>query len=96
VRVVPVRDAAEARAGLAAAASAYFLASLDPPPPDLEATHADVAALVRSLAADPEAIDAIDDGLPGDAVALRLATLLPADADPVRLLVTALAEAGLR
>ena len=65
---------------------------LAPPPPDLEATQADVAELVRSLAADPEAIDAIDDGLPGDAVALRLATLLPADAGPVRLLVAALSS----
>jgi hypothetical protein len=95
-RVLPAGDQAT-RAGLAAAASAYFLASLPPPPPDLEATHADVAGLVTSLARsrppdeDPavtvEVIDAIDDGLPGDAVALRLAALLPPGADPVALLV---------
>jgi hypothetical protein len=94
-RVVQADDLAS-RAGLAAAASAYFLATLLPPPPDLEATQADIAGLVTSLARsrppdeDPavtrEVIDAIDDGLPGDAVALRLAPLLPPGADPVALL----------
>ena len=63
---------------LLVAAIAYFEELLDPPPPQLEATQADVAALLRWLAAeerDPEcrrilsdAVDAVDDGLGGDAV----------------------------
>jgi hypothetical protein len=74
------------RAGLVAAAIVYFLASLAEPPGALEATQADMAALLidlrarttgpdRALAA--EALDAVDDGLPADAVVLRLQRLLP-------------------
>jgi hypothetical protein len=89
------------RAGLVAVAIVHFLASLEPPPPELEATQADIAQLVRGLAsslaaadseAAREAVDAIDDGLPGDAVALRLAALLPdPSADPVAILAGRLA-----
>jgi hypothetical protein len=61
----------------------YFEEVLEGAPPDLEATHGDLSELVRFVAAregDParrallaEAVDAIDDGLAGDAVAGRLA-----------------------
>lgn len=82
-------------------AIAYFEEALEAPPPDLEATHADLAGLVRFVAArekDPvrrarlaEAIDAIDDGLAGDAVARLLTMSRPRtpneQADPVDLLV---------
>jgi hypothetical protein len=61
----------------------YFENALDDPPPDLEATHADVSGLVRSVAASAveadtrrllsEAVDAIDDGLAEDEVIARLA-----------------------
>jgi hypothetical protein len=91
--------------GLLAVAIVHFLASLEPPPPDLEATQADVARLVRSVAASRDAgpgadlarqaVDAIDDGLAADAVALRLAAMLPTpDADPVAILAKRLAAAG--
>jgi len=70
------------RAELMALAVAYYEEALDAPPPELEATQADLAELVRWLAAqepDPprhalfqEAIDAIDDGLAGDVVVARL------------------------
>ena len=62
---------------------AYFTEALDDPPPELEATQADLSALVARLADAEvdagrrhllsEALDAIDDGLAGDAVASRLA-----------------------
>jgi hypothetical protein len=82
-------------------AIAYFEEALEAAPPDLEATHADLSELVRFVAAhetDParrarlgEAIDAIDDGLAGDAVARRLAAcrrgMKDEQADPVDLLV---------
>jgi hypothetical protein len=68
---------------LLALAIAHFEEALDDAPPELEATHADLADLVRHVAArasDPqavrllaEAVDAIDDGLGGEAVATRLA-----------------------
>lgn len=90
-------------------AIAYFEEALEAAPPDLEATHGDLSELVRFVAAretDPvrraglgEAIDAIDDGLAGDAVARRLAAcrrgMKNEQADPVDLLVT-LAEELLR
>jgi hypothetical protein len=91
----PTTDPLDRRKGLAAAAAAYFLAALDDPPVELEATQADVAALVTTLAtgtgsehdaAAREALDAIDDGLPADAVALRLQRLLPPGADPLTIL----------
>lgn len=80
-----------------AAAIAYFEEALADAPPDLEATHEDVAALVRWIAAgedDPtragllaEAVDAIDDGLAGDAVAARLMTLWVEPGEPVDVLL---------
>jgi hypothetical protein len=86
---------------LLALAIAYFEEALGEPPVELEATHQDMAALVRHVAsgeADParrrlldEAVDAIDDGLGADAVAGRLAAAMPGtpneQADPVDLLV---------
>jgi len=91
---------------LLALAIAYFEEALDDAPPELEATHADLAELVRHVAAgatDPgaarllaEAVDAIDDGLGGEAVATRLAAAWQSvvaqggqneQADPVDLLV---------
>jgi hypothetical protein len=93
----PTTDPLERRAGLVAGAIAFFLASLDDPPAELEATQADLARAVASLdssltgreerATASQALDAIDDGLPADAVALRLLPLLPsAQADPVEIL----------
>ncbi|HEX9634725.1 MAG TPA: hypothetical protein VGB34_04480 [Candidatus Limnocylindria bacterium] len=81
-------------------AIAYFEEALEAAPPDLEATHGDLSGLVRFVASHEresalraclgEAIDAIDDGLAGDAVARRLAACRPMkneQADPVDLLV---------
>jgi len=68
-------------AELLAAAIVYFEEALDPPPPELEATQADLAELLAWMAAETdtgrkqlvrEALDAIDDGLAGDAVVARL------------------------
>jgi hypothetical protein len=103
----PTTDPLERRYGLVAGAIAFFLASLDDPPADVEATHADLARVVESLApgltSDEEratlsqALDAVDDGLPADAVALRLLPLLPSpDADPVEILGARYARANLR
>jgi hypothetical protein len=62
------------------AAMAYFEGESSPPPPELEATQRDVAELLRAMLRgepgkdDParralqEALDAVDDGLPADAV----------------------------
>jgi hypothetical protein len=68
---------------LLVAAIAYFEEALDAPPPELEATQADLGELVRWLTrrepeglrrrALAEALDAIDDGLAGDIVVARLA-----------------------
>jgi hypothetical protein len=99
---------------LLALAIAWFEEAFDDPPPELEASQADLSALVRHLAAgeaEPErrrlldeAVDAIDDGLAGDAVANRLSAVrvrsmaageANEQADPVDLLVT-LAEELLR
>jgi hypothetical protein len=65
-----------------ALAIAHFAGALEEAPPDLEATQSDLSALVSDLTAaevDParrallaEAMDAIDDGLAGDAVAEKL------------------------
>lgn len=88
-RVVPdpTDDPEERRRGLVAVATAYFTDALPEPPESLAATHADMATLIRGLRAfdrSPafqravaEAEDAIDDGLAGDAVALRLQALGP-------------------
>jgi hypothetical protein len=73
---------------LLAAAIAYFAELLpDQPPQELEATHADVADLLRALVAQErdtarrkalvEALDAIDDGLASDAVVQRLLAARP-------------------
>jgi hypothetical protein len=85
---------------LLALAIAYFEEAFDDAPLDREATHADLSALVRHVAAAgasdlrvalAEAVDAIDDGLPGDAVASRLGVAwrrtANEQADPVDLLV---------
>lgn len=71
------------RLDLLLVAIAYFSESMADPPSELEATHADLAALVGWLArVEPdkhlrgtlaEAVDAIDDGLAGEAVAGALA-----------------------
>jgi hypothetical protein len=78
---------------LVAMAIAYFEEELDGPPEDLAATHADIGSLVRHLAereADVErrrllgeAVDAVDDGLPADAVVGRLRLCLAGVEDPV-------------
>ena len=87
---------------LLALAIAYFEEAFEDAPSDREATHADLSALVRHVAAGEdrpelraalaEAVDAIDDGLPGDAVATRLgvvwARTADEQADPVDLLVS--------
>jgi hypothetical protein len=91
---------------LLALAIVYFEDALEDPPPSIEATHADVSDLVRSVAgaADDEptrrllqeAVDAIDDGLAEDEVIGRLVAARRApkeQADPLSLLrerVTAL------
>ena len=90
---------------LLALAIAYFADAGGDAPPDLEATQADLSALVRHLMqgeGDAQertllgaAIDAIDDGLAGDAVAERLeAARSPRDeaVDPVELLLRKVRE----
>ena len=78
--VSPARGANRV-AELLAAAIVYFEEALDPPPPELEATQADLAELLAWMATETdagrrslvlEALDAIDDGLAGDAVVARL------------------------
>ena len=85
-------------------AIAYFEDALGEPPEQLAATHADIGALIRHVAegAPPDrraalsrAIDAIDDGLAGDAVIVALAGCLEPGSDPVdRLARRAAAAAG--
>ena len=90
-----------------ALAIAYFTEACDGAPPDLEATQSDLSTLVRQLMpaeADPdrrallgEAIDAIDDGLAGDAVAEKLEAARSPRAeviDPVELLSQRVREIG--
>ena len=69
------------RVELLALAIAYVTEALPDPPPDLEATHADLAGLLRWLrdtatseraALLAEALDAVDDGLAEDVVVHRL------------------------
>jgi len=77
-----IRDGAADRDQLLALAIAYFAEGFDEAPPDLEATQSDLSALVRRLIEIErdearrtqlrEALDAIDDGLAGDAVAAKL------------------------
>jgi hypothetical protein len=87
---------------LLAMAIAYFEDALDDPPPDIEATQADLSALVRDVASRApqaerrhlldEAVDAIDDGLAVDAVINCLAAARDPEteeqADPVDLLLS--------
>ena len=94
-----VRDRTADRDVLLALAIAYFTEAVEAPPSDLEATQSDLSVLMRHLiAAEPdpahgrllgEALDAIDDGLAGDAVAEKLqAARSPRDdaVDPLELL----------
>jgi hypothetical protein len=71
----------------------YFEDSLDEPPEELAATHGDIGALVRHVAAGPhapvelrarvaEVVDAIDDGLAADVVITRLQAALGPGLDP--------------
>jgi hypothetical protein len=70
------------RLELLAAAAAHYAEALDPPPPGLEATQADLGDLVRWLVAVEDeterreqlaaVVDAIDDGLAGEVVLSRL------------------------
>jgi hypothetical protein len=95
-----LRDAPADGDLLLALAIAHFTEALDGAPPDLEATQSDLSALVRHLlrteteagrrALLSEAMDAIDDGLAGDAVAEKLAAArspATASGDPVELLL---------
>lgn len=76
---------------LLAVAVAYYEEALDAPPPEIEATQADLADLVRWLRARTEepgrrslfelAVDAIDDGLAGDVIVARLNEAAGAGAD---------------
>ena len=94
---------------LLALAIAHFAEALDEAPPDLEATQSDLSALVRHLIRiEPdaarrtllgEALDAIDDGLAGDAVAGRLAAARSPGSDrvdPVEQVLTAAQELAAR
>jgi len=87
---------------LLALAIAYFEEAFDDPPQESEASHADLSELVRAVSDGEtdaarrgllhEAVDAIDDGLAGDAVANRLAAARGVEtdeqADAVDLLVS--------
>lgn len=94
---------------LLALAIAHFAEAFDEAPPDLEATQSDLSALVRHLIRiEPdaarrtllgEALDAIDDGLAGDAVAGRLAAARSPESDrvdPVEQVLTAAQELAAR
>lgn len=86
-------SAPAARDDLIALAIAYFADELTEPPEALAATHGDIGALVRHVAAgetDPErarlldeAVDAVDDGLAADVVVGRLSRCLTRDEEPV-------------
>ena len=93
------RDGGSARRGAATAddhialAVAYFEEDLTEPPEELAATHGDIGALVRHVAEHEtdtqrrrllgDAVDAVDDGLPADAVVARLRRCLIGAEDPV-------------
>ena len=92
------RPADRQRMLLIAAAIAYFSEALAETSAGLEATQGDLADVMHWLAdTEPdatrathlrEAIDAVDDGLPGDAVASRLTPLIADEQiDPVDLLI---------
>jgi hypothetical protein len=95
-----LRDAPAEPDVVLALAIAYFTEALAEAPPEVEATQADLSALIGALigrvpqaarrARLVEALDAIDDGLAGDAVAGRLAAARSqkdAGVDPVELLL---------
>jgi len=76
----------ERRTDLVAAALVYFEEALHPAAVEMEATHADLAAALRWMAADPaagtaaslrSATDAIDDGLGVDEVIRHLQAAAP-------------------
>lgn len=100
-----VRDAPADGDLLLAVAIAHFSGALDEAPPDIEATQSDLFALVQHLVdTQPDAgrralliqaLDAIDDGLAGDAVAGRLAAARSPGAgrvDPVEQVLAAARE----
>ena len=100
-----VRDEPADSELLLALAIAHFAEAFGEAPPDIEATQSDLSLLVRHLigtqaddrrrALLQEALDAIDDGLAGDAVAVRLtAASSPGSdrADPVELVLAAARE----
>jgi hypothetical protein len=104
-----MRDVAADQDELLALAIAHFTGALEEAPPDLEATQSDLSGLVRYLMnaeADEirhvllaEAVDAIDDGLAGDAVAERLQAARSAQGDsidPVELLARLAKEVAAR
>ena len=78
---------------LIALAIAYFADELPEPPEALAATHGDIGALVRHVAAGEtdaerahdlaEALDAVDDGLAADVVVGRLSRCLTSEEEPV-------------
>jgi hypothetical protein len=78
---------------LIALAIAYFADELHEPPEALAATHGDIGAVVRHVAARVatadrsrllgEAVDAIDDGLAADVVVGRLSRCLTSDGEAV-------------
>jgi hypothetical protein len=82
-------SAAQQRELVLAAAGAYFEDALDDPPPDLEATHEDIAAVIGWLVeSEPDAVrrrrlreglDAVEDGLAVDEVIGRLLAAGPRD-----------------
>jgi hypothetical protein len=93
------------RRELLATAAAHYGEALDPPPPEIEATQADLGDLVRWLLASEDdarrrvqltsVVDAIDDGLAGEVVLSRLSEALrdgetKEQADAVDLLVARL------
>ena len=97
----PARSSAEPD-DLLALAIAYFEEALAEPPEDLAATHADIGALVRHVAARAsgtsraaavqEAVDAIDDGLAADVVVSRLVRCMNSSEEPVARLVRRASE----
>ena len=95
--VIGSDDGSAARAAatpdeLIAIAIAYFADELPEPPEALAATHGDIAALIRHVAAGEaemerarlleESVDAIDDGLAADVVVGRLSRCLSSDEEP--------------
>ena len=88
-----VASAPAAPDDLISLAVAYFADELPEPPESLAATHGDIGALVRHLAAAEadgeraerlrEAVDAIDDGLAADVVIGGLSRCLVSDEEPV-------------